>query len=188
MNTIDSQRLDLCERFPYTFHDYLRRLLWKCTYFLFVRLCPPRLYFWYRFWLRLFGGQIGLAGFSSSATVMYPWLLKIGNRSIVSERVTIYNLALVTIGNEAVISQDVYLCAGTHDYTLPGLPLMRQPINIGNSVWICAGAFIGPGVTIGEGAVIGARAVVTKDIEPWTVVAGNPAKVIKRRELKESAE
>jgi putative colanic acid biosynthesis acetyltransferase WcaF len=67
------------------------------------------------------------------------------------------------------------------------MPLMKAAITIGNHVWICAGAFIGPGVVIGEGAVVGARAVVTKDIEPWTVVVGNPAKVIKRRELKESA-
>jgi len=52
-------------------------------------------------------------------------------------------------------------------------------------VWIGAGAFVGPGVTIGEGAVVGARSVVTKDVEPWTVVAGNPAKFIKKREIKE---
>jgi putative colanic acid biosynthesis acetyltransferase WcaF len=184
MGSSDSQRLDLCKRFPYTFQDYLKRLLWRCTYIFFIRLCPPRFFFWYRFWLRVFGGEIGLAGFSSSATVMHPWLLRIGNRTMVSERVKIYNLGLVEIGNETVISQDVYLCAGTHDYTLPGLPLLRPPIHIGHNVWICAGAFIGPGVTIGEGAVVGARAVVVKDVEPWTVVAGNPAKFIKKRELR----
>ncbi|WP_431137886.1 hypothetical protein [Psychroserpens mesophilus] len=56
---------------------------------------------------------------------------------------------------------------------------------MGNSVWICAGAFIGPGVTIGEGAVVGARAVVTSNGEPWTVVAGNPAILIKKRIISE---
>ena len=49
---------------------------------------------------------------------------------------------------------------------------------------VCADAFVGPGVVIVEGAVVGARAVVMKNVEPWTVVAGNPAQVIKIRELK----
>ena len=51
-------------------------------------------------------------------------------------------------------------------------------------VWIATGAYVLPGVTIGEGSVVGAGSVVTKDVEPWTVVAGNPAKFIKKRELK----
>jgi putative colanic acid biosynthesis acetyltransferase WcaF len=63
------------------------------------------------------------------------------------------------------------------------LPLLKPPIVIRDAAWICADAFIGPDVTIGEGAVVGARAVVVKDVEPWTVVAGNPARTIKRREI-----
>jgi virginiamycin A acetyltransferase len=52
---------------------------------------------------------------------------------------------------------------------------------IGNDVWIGYDALIMPGVTIGDGAIIGARAVVTKDVEPYTIVAGNPARVIRKR-------
>ena len=62
--------------------------------------------------------------------------------------------------------------------------LTYAPIQIDDQVWIAARAFIGPGVKIGEGAVVGACAVVTSDVSPWTVVAGNPAKFIKKRELK----
>jgi putative colanic acid biosynthesis acetyltransferase WcaF len=77
------------------------------------------------------------------------------------------------------------VCAGTHDYTKPNLPLERPPIAIGSGVWIAAGAFIGPGVTVGDNTVVGARAVVMSDVEPGVVVAGNPAKVIKQRPMDE---
>ena len=107
---------------------------------------------------------------------MAPW-------SILSNGVTVYNLGPVRIGSHTVISQDAYLCAGTHDYHQPNLPLERQPITIGNGVWVCAGAFIGPGVTIGDNSIIGARAVVMKDVPPGVVVAGNPARIIKNREM-----
>lgn len=55
-----------------------------------------------------------------------------------------------------------------------------QPVRIGDAVWIPFDCVILPGVTIGDGAVVGARSVVAEDVEPWTVVAGNPARVVKR--------
>jgi putative colanic acid biosynthesis acetyltransferase WcaF len=88
---------------------------------------------------------------------------------------------MVTIGDHSVISQYAYICAGTHDYTQPMLPLLRPPITIGNGVWIAAGAFIGPNVIIGDNTVVGARAVVMSSVEASVVVAGNPARVIKQR-------
>ena len=64
--------------------------------------------------------------------------------------------------------------------------MLKHPItNIGNDVWIGCGAIILSGVTIGDGAIIGAGAVVTKDVEPYTIVAGVPAKVLKTRFEKE---
>nr|WP_274708021.1 CatB-related O-acetyltransferase [Arthrobacter sp. H16F315] len=57
----------------------------------------------------------------------------------------------------------------------------RGAVIIGNDVWIGASAFISSGVTVGHGAVIAAHAVVTKDVPPYAVVGGNPAKVIKYR-------
>ena len=64
------------------------------------------------------------------------------------------------------------------------LDLITKPIMIMDNIWIASGAMILPGVTIGEGAVVTAGSVVVKDVEPWTVVGGNPAKMIKKRELK----
>lgn len=182
-----SQRLDLHNKWPYPITEYLRRFAWRALDGTVVRIFPARISFWYRFWLRVFGAVVGHSGLSPTSRIVHPWLFRMGDNCCIGSRVTIYNLGTVSIGNHTVISQDVYMCAGTHDYTRRGLPLLRLPITVGNSVWICAGAFIGPGVSIGDGAVIGARAVVTKNVAPWTVVAGNPAKVIKRREIKESA-
>ena len=62
--------------------------------------------------------------------------------------------------------------------------MYTRPITISKFAWVAAEAFVGPGVTIGEGAVVGARAAVFKDVDPWTVVGGNPAKFIKKREIK----
>ena len=62
------------------------------------------------------------------------------------------------------------------------MPLVTSPIVVGDRAWVAADAFIGPGVTIGEGAVVGARSSVYRDVEPWTVVAGNPARIMKKYE------
>lgn len=112
---------------------------------------------------------------------MHPWLLKVGAYSCLGDGVNVYNLGPVSIGEHTVVSQNVHICAGTHDYTRPALPLLRLPITIGSGVWVCADAFVGPGVTIGDNSVVGARAVVTKDVPPAVVVAGNPARVVRAR-------
>jgi len=62
-------------------------------------------------------------------------------------------------------------------------PLVTTPINVGADVWICARAFIGPGVHLGDGSIAGAGAIVMKNVPPWTIVAGNPAVPVKERKL-----
>jgi putative colanic acid biosynthesis acetyltransferase WcaF len=62
------------------------------------------------------------------------------------------------------------------------MPLITAPITIGAYAWIAADVFVGPGVTIGDEAVVGARSSVFRNVEPGMVVAGNPARVIKKRE------
>jgi putative colanic acid biosynthesis acetyltransferase WcaF len=119
----------------------------------------------------------------NSAMIYMPWNLTIGSQSSIGERALIYNLCPVFIGLEATVSQGSHLCAGTHDYEDPSMPLIKAPITVCDEAWVCADAFVGAGVTIGVGAVVGARGVVTKDVDAWMIVAGNPARVIKERKL-----
>ena len=83
------------------------------------------------------------------------------------------------------VSQGAYLCTASHDITDPLNHLITAPIIIEDQAWVGAKAFIGMGVTIGQGAVVGATASVYKNVEPWTVVGGNPAKFLKKRIIKE---
>lgn len=168
----------------YTRKEQMMRVLWGFA-ILFFRFSPRICFGWRSFLLRLFGAKVGHdVHIYNSATIYMPWNLEIGDWSAIGEHAYIYNLGKVIIGEKVSISHRAHLCAGTHDYTNPILPLLNPPIKIDDQAWICTDAFIGPGVTIGEGAVIGARSVVVKEIEPWTVVAGNPAKEIKKRMLR----
>ena len=107
-----------------------------------------------------------------------------GDYSCLSERVDCYSVDRITIGAQVVVSQGAFLCCASHDISSPIMELTHRSITIMPQAWIAAQAFVGPGVTVGEGAVVGACAVVTKDVEPWTVVVGNPARVIKKRVLR----
>jgi len=171
-------------RNPHSLGNKLARVAWGVIYMTLFRPSPHVLPQWRAMLLKLFGAKLGYGKVASSAEIWAPWKLKMGSHVYVDSRVQLYNPYGITVGDRVVISRDVVLCTPSHDYTQPDFPLIGGPITIGNDVWIAAGAFISPGVTIGDGAVIAARAVVTKDVEPWTVVGGNPAKVIKQRDLK----
>lgn len=80
------------------------------------------------------------------------------------------------------------MCCASHDISSPIMELTYQPIVICSQAWVAARAFVGPGMTVGEGAVGGACTVVTKDVEPWTVVAGTPVQFIKKRVLRSADE
>lgn len=161
------------------------RVLWAFGRQVF-RLIPRHLYGLRNALLRLFGAKIGRAvHVSNTAIVYFPWELSIGNESAIGDYAYLYNLARLEIGDRVTISHRAHLCGGTHDYRDPALPLVKARIEIGDDAWICADAFVGPNTSIGAGAVVGARAVVMKDVEPWTVVAGNPAQVIRTRQLNE---
>jgi putative colanic acid biosynthesis acetyltransferase WcaF len=112
-----------------------------------------------------------------------PWKLEMGDYSCLGDYVICYNVGGICIGAHSTISQYSYLCSSSHDYKHTNMPQIFAPIIIEDQVWICADVFVGPGVTVGQGAVVGARASVFKDVEPWTVVGGHPAKFIKKRVL-----
>lgn len=133
--------------------------------------------------LRLFGATIDKDAYIySSCTIFAPWNLYIG-RTCVGPHTNLYCKDAIIIGDDSVVSQGTYLCTASHDITNLMLPLKTAPIKIGDHAWVAANAFVGMGVTIGEGAVVGATASVYKDVEAWTVVGGNPAKVLKKREI-----
>ena len=99
---------------------------------------------------------------------------------------TMLDLAEIRIGNNCLIGPDVCIYTAGHRLEPEGrtLDVYGMPITIGNDVWIGGNSTILPGVTIGDGAVVAAGAVVTKDVEPNTIVGGVPAKVIKKIEIK----
>ena len=170
----------------YSRKELLFRVLWGFGRFAF-RLSPRPCFGLRRFILRIFGAKVGRnVNIYSSALIYYPWNLEIGAESAIGEWALIYNLGTVKIGARTTISQRAHLCAGTHDYRDPVLALIKPPIVIGDSVWVCADAFVGPNVKIEDGAVVGACSVVTRDVAPWTVGAGNPATFVKTRVINES--
>ena len=178
--------IDTCRsRRPYSRWEYLGRVLWALTTPLF-RFSPRPLFGWRRMLLRLFGAKVGRdVHVYPSARIYLPWHLRLGDQASIGEWALIYNLGPIAIGARATISHRAHLCAGTHDYRDPALPLLREPIEIGAQAWICADAFVGPGVKIGEGAIVGAAGVVVKDVPAWQIVAGNPARVIGSRQLRD---
>jgi putative colanic acid biosynthesis acetyltransferase WcaF len=180
------QTLDRCgATVNYTRGELIGRMIWQLIQATLFRLPLLRGYAWRRFLLRMFGAKLGQrAGVHSSTRIMHPWLLEMGDWTMIGPNATVYNLGKITIGRHTVVSQGVYLCAGTHDYTRPDLPLIRPEIRIGAGVWVAAEAFVGPGVVIGDNSVIGARSVVVSEIAPGVVAAGNPCRVIKPRDMR----
>ena len=130
----------------------------------------------------MFGASIGSdVHVHPSVLITLPWNLEIGSHSSVGDRVILYNLGSITVGAGATISQGAHLCGGTHDYRRADMPLIKSPITIGEGAWICADAFVGPDVNVGDYAIVGARAVVMQDVKSWSIVAGNPARVVGSR-------
>lgn len=161
------------------------RVLWAVMCVVFFRPTFARIYLcqlWRNLVLRIFGSKTWYqAQYFPTAKIWAPWNLKTGRSVAIDDNVDLYNVAPITMGHMVSISRRAFLCTASHDIVDVGRPLKTAPIKIGNGVWIGAEAYIGPGVTIGDGAVIAARAVVVKDVPAWTVVGGNPARVIKER-------
>ena len=144
--------------------------------------------------LRLFGATLKIdktcsigryVSCSPKARIDCPWNLVVGNLTSFADRSWVYALDKITIGEKTCIGEDVKLLAGYHDIATWNFLFRTKPITIGSCVWIATGAMVLPGVTIGDGAVVAAGAVVTKDVEPWSVVGGNPARFIKKRMMKD---
>jgi putative colanic acid biosynthesis acetyltransferase WcaF len=134
--------------------------------------------------LRWFGAEIGQgAVIKPGVRVKFPWKLKLGKYCWIGEDCWIDNLAPVTLGDHVCVSQGVYLCTGSHDWSDPAFGLITRPIGIHDGAWIAARVSVGPGAVIGQHAVVGFGSVVSGTIPPYEIHVGNPAKFLRRREI-----
>lgn len=164
--------------------EKLGRFLWGVVQATVFRYSPRRADAWRASLLRLFGARVGRVKLlRSTVRIEVPWNVAIGDGAQIGDRVYLYSLGPITIGEHTVVSQFCHLCAGTHDYERTDFPLLRVPITIGSRCWIAAESFVGPGVTIGDGVVVGARGGVIRDLPAWRVCVGSPAKPIGVRRL-----
>lgn len=160
----------------------MARAIWNVAYILFFRFTPIPFHGWRSSLLRLFGAKVGKGvHIYPGVKIWAPWNIELGDQCGVANGVSLYSQGAIKIGSRATISQGTYLCAGTHDYTVPGFPTITKPILVGDHAWIAAEAFVHPGVHIGDGCVIGARSVVTRDMPEWMVCVGHPCEPIKER-------
>lgn len=161
--------------------DAMRRLVWRLVN-LFV--LPFTTWVFRRKIFGWFGMKQGIhCALYARAHYFAPWNIELGQFVCIGPGVELYSKDKIKIGNNVIVSQGAYLCTASHDISSRTMDLITKPITVGDNVWIAAKAIVLPGVTIGEGAVVGCGAVVAKNVEPWTVVAGNPARVVGRRRL-----
>ena len=159
-----------------------RRLIWMACYWVVYRRTPVLAHKLRIFLLRLFGADVDrTAHIYPRCRIWAPWQLRMAAHSCLANDVDCYNVAPISIGEYATISQYAYLCSASHDHNDPEFPLISLPISIGPHAWVAARAYVGPGVIVGEGSVVGANACAYREVAPWTVVGGNPANPIGRR-------
>lgn len=177
-----STEADPFARPQFSWSNKLRRAAWQLCWAVLAYPTPRNAHQWRAFLLRRFGAQLGPAcHIYPKARIWAPWNLICADAVAIGDDAEIYNQAPIELSSHAIVSQGALLCASTHDYNDPAFPLLAYRMNIGAYAWICARAIVGPRVHVGEGAVLGIGSVATRDLDPWSVYAGNPAVKIKER-------
>jgi putative colanic acid biosynthesis acetyltransferase WcaF len=166
----------------FSLENRMARLAWAIVWGLLFRPSPRPFHAWRAFLLRCFGAQLGPnCHFYPRARVWAPWNLFCADSVTLGDEAEIYNPSPISMGSHAIVSQQAYICGATHDYNDPAFPLISFPMSLGAYCWVCARASVLPGVNVGDGAVLGLGSVATKDLKPWTVYAGSPARAVKTR-------
>lgn len=163
-----------------SFATKIKRALWNVTSTILFRPFVTKLFRpWRIALLRLFGAHIDWsAEVYASAKIWAPWNLKMESGTCIGPDVICYNQAMLTLHKNACISQYAYICTAGHATTSINnaeTGLLIAPVTLEEGAWIGTRAYINMGVTIGSKAIVGACACVFKDVEPQSVVGGNPA-------------
>lgn len=163
--------------------DKIQRLIWNITWSLLCRWTPKPMHNWRVWVLRKFGAKLGRQNFIyPSCKIWAPWLLETEDVVTIGPGVEVYNPGGVLLRHHAILSQDAFLCGATHDYNSIEFTYIKKKIVLDAYVWICAKAIVLPGVHCCEGSVLGAGSITTRDLDPWTVYAGNPARPVRKRQ------
>ncbi|MGC9503030.1 hormogonium polysaccharide biosynthesis acetyltransferase HpsU [Baaleninema sp.] len=143
----------------------------------------------FRCWLlRRFGAKIGRdVLIRPTARFTYPWKIEIGDYSWIGDDVVFYSLDRITVGCHCVVSQETYLCTGSHDSRDRAFGLKTQPIQLGNGVWIAADCFVAAGVCIGSNTVVGARSSVFGNLPAGYFCVGSPCRPKSPRSIEDKA-
>jgi putative colanic acid biosynthesis acetyltransferase WcaF len=167
---------------PWPLSERVLRILWEFCWFVFCAWTPKPANPWRLFWLGVFDARIdGKPFVHQRARIAIPWKLTLHDRASLGDRANAYSLGEIEIGAGAIVAQEVYLSAGSHDFTQPSCPLVVAKITIGDNAFVGARAFVMPGVRIGARAIVGACSVVTRDVPGNVIAAGNPCKVLRPR-------
>jgi putative colanic acid biosynthesis acetyltransferase WcaF len=168
---------------PWTLKQRIGRMLWYLVQGTIFRWSPRTAWGWRSMLLRLFGAQIGpRCRIFNTTRIEVPWNLEMRENTCTGDGTILYCLGKVTIGHDVSISQHAHICAGTHELDTRRMWLLRPPIVIEEYAWLATDTFVGPGVRVGRGAILGARASAFKDLKPWWIYGGNPAKPIRQRD------
>lgn len=172
---------NLSQSSPWPFYYRFRLVIWDLTWKCLCSWTPKPFNPWRLFILKIFGAKIlGTPFVHQRALIEHPWNLCMHHRACLGDRSHAYCLANIEIFHHATVAQQAYLCTGTHDFSLDSLPLITSPISIGSNAFIGARSFILPGISIGSRSIVGACSVVTRSVPSLTIVAGNPAKAIRK--------
>ena len=178
-------RLDQFDNSGYQPGPWWKRAVWYVVQSVFISSGIPWPYGLKRTCLRLFGAAIGRGVvIKPRVRIKYPWKLKVGTHSWIGEGAWIDNLDEVSIGAHCCVSQGAYLLCGNHDYSTPTFDLITRPIVMEDGSWAGAHSILGPGAILGTEAVLTAGSVGLGSLSPHHIHQGNPAKPMRKREIK----